>query len=159
MVVVVVVVDVRSHCLMLWVGGGWRGLALVGGCHRPVMRSRQLAPPLLSGPTLLLVLFLPPISFLSLFFYRCFPFLPLHLFLHFVSHPTHTLSFVLPSPLLVVSASMFPFFIRLILISRLCTPLFFFFCQLQFFSCPFLVENWRTFSELIQLMSLPLPPS
>ena len=141
--------DVGSHCLMLWVGGGWRGLALVGGCHRPVMRSRQLAPPLLSGPTLLLVLFLPPISFLSLFFYR---------FLQFVSHPTHTLSFVLSSPLLVVSASMFPFFIRLNLISRLCTPCFFF-CQLQFFSCLFLVENWRTFSELIQLMSLPLPPS
>lgn len=116
--------DVGSHCLMLWVGGGWRGLALVGGCHRPVMRSRQLAPPLLSGPTLLLVLFLPPISFLSLFFYR---------FLQFVSHPTHTLSFVLPSPLLVVSAFMFPFFIRLNLISRLCTPLFFSFVNCSFF--------------------------
>ena len=109
-VVVVVVVGVGSHCLMLWVGGGWRGLALVGGCHRPVMRSRQLAPPLLSGPTLLLVLsslqsLSSPCSSIA-----AFPFLPVYLFLHFVSHPTRTLSFVLSSPLLVVSASMLPFF-------------------------------------------------
>ena len=124
-VVLVVLEGVGSHCLMLWVGGGWRGLALVGGCHRPVMRSRQLAPPLLSGPTLLLVLFLPSISFLSLFLYRCFSFSACFLFLQFVSHPTHTLPFVLSSPLLVVFTSLLPFFIRLNLISRLCTPLFF----------------------------------
>ena len=98
---------------------GWR-MPPASNEKPPISSSSPLwtHPPSSSFPPSNLFPLSVPLSLFSLF-------LPLYLFLHFVSHPTHTLSFVLSSPLLVVSASMFPFFIRLNLISRLCTPLFF----------------------------------